>query len=93
MKQKIGHKSSSVSIMQVVTIGGLGVFGIVVGAALALVVSLVMRGSCAYDIACHSRGAALLGGVALTQALNIIVIYALARQQAKQKRGRSARTT
>lgn len=80
MKVKVAHQSF-ISISQVVKLGGLGIAGAVVGVALALAVTFFARDSCAGDIICRSRSGALIGGIALIQAINIVVVYALFRRR------------
>ncbi len=80
MKVKVVDQSF-ISISQVVKLGGLGIAGAVVGVALALAVTFIARDSCAGDIICRSRSGALIGGIALIQAINIVVVYALFRRR------------
>lgn len=65
---------------------GLTVCGSLIGLALALVAAQALGQFCAEDSACQSGLYAFLGGVALTQGSNLIVIFALCRRLRRRRK-------
>lgn len=65
---------------------GLTAGGIVIGGALALAVAEALGQACAQDRVCQVAVYGLLAGMALTQALNLIVIFWLLRRLHRRKR-------
>ncbi|MCY4018994.1 MAG: hypothetical protein OXG39_06270 [Chloroflexi bacterium] len=77
-------------MIRTIAILGLSICGILIGIALALLVAEALGQSCAADRACQSGLYGLIGGITLTQGVNLIVMYALFRllRRRKNKRGR-----
>ena len=77
-------------MIRATAIFGLGICGILIGVVLALLVAQVLGQSCAEDRACQSGLYGLIGGITLTQGVNLVVVYALREhlRRRKKKRGR-----
>ncbi len=69
-----------------IAILGLSICGILIGIALALLAAQVLGQSCAEDRACQSGLYGLIGGITLTQGVNLIVIFALCEYLRRRKR-------
>ncbi len=89
MNKQTRHDLRAIMI-QSIAILGLSICGILIGIALALLVAQVLGQSCAEDRACLSGLYGLIGGITLTQGVNLIVIFALCAhlRRRKKKRGR-----
>lgn len=74
--------------LRITAILALTVCGILVGVALALILADALGQSCSADRACQTGLYALIGGIALTQAVNLIVFYVLNRQMRRRKKKR-----
>lgn len=64
----------------------LSIYGILIGLALALLVTQVLGQSCAEDRACQSGLYGLIGGMTLTQGVNLVVIFAFCEHLRRRKR-------
>ncbi len=84
MKNLIRHDIRAI-IIRSIAILVLTVCGSLIGLALALVAAQALGQSCP-DSACQTGLYAFLGGVALTQGINLVVIFALCRQLRRRKR-------
>ncbi|MDE2818714.1 MAG: hypothetical protein OXI40_03165 [Chloroflexota bacterium] len=73
-------------MIRTIAILGLSICGILMGLALALLVAQVLGQSCAEDRACQSGLYGLIGGMTLTQGVNLIVIFALCGHLRRRKR-------
>ena len=80
------RQNMSAIMIRTIAILALSVFGIAIGIALALVVAQFMGQFCPADSACQSAFYVFLSGVALTQSVNLIVIFALWRRLRQRKR-------
>ncbi len=89
MNKQTRHDMRAMMI-RTIAILALSICGILMGVALALLVAQVLGQSCAEDRACQSGLYGLIGGITLTQGVNLIMIYALLRllRRRKIKRGR-----
>ena len=88
MNKRTRHDMRAIVIRTIAALG-LTVCGILIGIALALAVAQVLGQSCAADRACQSGLYGLIGGITLTQGVNLIVICALwvyLRRRKRQKR-------
>ncbi len=65
---------------------GLTVCGSLIGLALALVAAQALGQFCPEVSACQSSLYAFLGGAALTQGINLIVIFALCRRLRRRRK-------
>ena len=74
--------------LRITAILALTVCGILIGVALALILADALGQYCAADRACQTGLYALIGGIALTQAVNLIVFYVLNRQMRRRKKKR-----
>lgn len=87
MKKRTRHDVRAI-IIRSIAILGLSICGILTGVALALLVAQVLGQSCAEDRACQSALYGLIGGITLTQGVNLIVIYALSGHLRRRKKNR-----
>ena len=71
---------------RITAILALTVSGILIGVALALLLADALGQYCSADRACQTGLYALISGIALTQAVNLIVIYVLMRRVSLIKR-------
>ena len=85
--QELIRQDKRANARRITAILALTVCGILIGVALALLLADVLGPYCSADRACQSGRYALISGIALTQAVNLIVIIALVgRLRSKQKR-------
>jgi len=77
-------------MIRTIAILGISICGILMGLALALLVAQVLGQSCAEDRACQSGLYGLIGGMTLTQGVNLIVIFALCGHLRRRKNKRGA---
>lgn len=75
-------------VIRAIAILGLGICGILTGVVLALLVAQVLGQSCAEDRACQSGLYGLIGGITLTQGVNLVVIFALREHLRRRKKKR-----
>ena len=73
---------------RITAILALTVCGILIGVALALLLADALGPYCSADRACQSGLYALISGIALTQAVNLIVFFVLNRQMKRRKKKR-----
>ena len=73
-------------VIRATAIFGLGICASLTGVALALLVAQVLGQSCAENRACQSGLYGLIGGITLTQGVNLVVIYALREHLRRRKR-------
>ncbi len=85
MKDPIRH-DIRVIMLRGNAIFGLTVCGSLIGLALALVAAQALGQFCPEDSACQSGLYAFFGGVALTQGINLIVIFALCRRLRRRRK-------
>lgn len=84
MKDPIRHDIRAIMIRSTAILG-LTVCGSLIGLALALVAAQALGQSCP-DRACQTGFYAFFGGVALTQGINLIAIFALCRHFRRRRK-------
>ena len=74
------------NVLRITAILALTVCGILIGVALALILADALGQYCATDRACQSGLYALIGGITLTQGVNLTLIYALCGHLRRRKK-------
>ena len=77
---ELNRQDMRANALRITAILALTVCGILIGVALALILADALGQSCSADRACQTGLYALIGGIALTQAVNLIVLFVLNRQ-------------
>lgn len=91
MNKQTRHDVREIMIRSIAILG-LSICGILIGIALALLVAQVLGQSCAEDRACQSGLYGLIGGITLTQGVNLIVMVALVGYLRRRKNKRARMT-